>query len=174
MKNSESDVTVATFLDLERELAITRNVLAALPVEHFDWKPHEKSMTLGRLASHVADMPAWMRMTFDRDKLDAATAPRPPEKLSSRDELLDRFDRNVSELRDVVAKFDIGLLRRDWSMCQGDAVIVTKPRDFVYRVWCLNHLIHHRGQLCLCLRLLNVAVPTVYFNTADDPNFVFA
>jgi uncharacterized damage-inducible protein DinB len=161
------------FGDLERELAVTRKVLERLPADHFDWKPHEKSMTLARLALHVADLPDWMRVTLAQDELDMASAPRPPAELKDSAELLGRFDRNVAALRETVAKFDIANLNRPWSMRNGDQVIVTRPRATVYRVWSLNHLIHHRAQLCLYLRLLNVPVPTVYFNTADDPTWVF-
>jgi uncharacterized damage-inducible protein DinB len=70
-------------------------------------------------------------------------------------------------------QFAFANLDHPWSMRNGEHVVVTRPRTVVYRIWCLNHMIHHRAQLCLYLRLLNVPVPTVYFNTADDPNWVF-
>ena len=75
--------------------------------------------------------------------------------------------------REAVTRFDAANLDRPWTMRSGQEVIVTRPRTTVYRIWCVNHMIHHRGQLCLYLRLLDVPVPTVYFNTADDPNWVF-
>ncbi len=161
------------FGDLEREIAVTRKVLERLPAAHFDWRPHEKSMTLGRLGVHVADMPDWIRATVAADELDAANAPRPPEKLTDNAELLARFDRNVTAMREAVAKFDVANWERTWTMRRGEQVIVTRPRPVVYRVWSVNHMVHHRGQLCLYLRVLNVAVPTVYFNTADDTTWVF-
>jgi uncharacterized damage-inducible protein DinB len=173
MSSSEPTLKEIAFGDLERELAVTRRVLQRLPEEHYDWKPHEKSMSLGQLALHVAELPEWARVTIGQDELDAASAPRPPKTLKDRAELLERFDRHVAALRAVVEKFDAADLNRDWTMRNGTQVIVTKPRATVYRVWCLNHLIHHRGQLCLYLRLLNVPVPTVYFNSADDPTWVF-
>jgi uncharacterized damage-inducible protein DinB len=159
--------------DLERELKVTRTVLERLPAEHYGWKPHEKSMTLARLALHVADIPDWMRVTLAQDDLDMGSAPRPPAELKDSAELLGRFDKNVVALRDAVAKFDIANLNKPWTMRNGEEVIVSRPRATVYRVWCMNHMIHHRAQLCLYLRLLNVPVPTVYFNTADDPSWVF-
>ena len=161
------------FLDLEREIAVTRKVLQSLPEEHYDWKPHEKSMSLGRLALHVADMPDWIRASIAADELDAANAPRPPAKLESRAQLLERFDRNVAAMREAVKRFDPANWNNHWTMRNGEQVFVTRPRPIVYRVWSVNHMVHHRGQLCLYLRLLNVPVPTVYFNTADDPNWVF-
>jgi uncharacterized damage-inducible protein DinB len=162
------------FGDLERELAVTRTVLERLPQEHYEWTPHEKSMNLGRLALHVATLPDWIRVTIGQDELDVASAPRPPAKLKDRAELLARFDRNVIALRQVVEEFDAANLNQPWTMRNGQQIMVARPRATVYRIWCLNHLIHHRGQLCLYLRLLNVPVPTVYFNTADDPTWVFA
>jgi uncharacterized damage-inducible protein DinB len=161
------------FGDLEREIAVTRKVLERLPQEHFDWKPHEKSMSLARLALHVADLPDWIRASVAADELDAANAPRPPAKLDSLAQLLERFDRNVAAMREVVERFDVANWNNVWTMRQGDQVFVSRPRPIVYRVWSVNHLVHHRGQLCLYLRLLNVPVPTVYFNTADDPSWVF-
>lgn len=162
------------FVDLERELSVTRTVLERLPEEHYGWKPHEKSMTLGRLASHVADLPGWMLVTLTHDELDFAASPPPPPPSSTRDDLLARFDKNVAAVRDAVARFEPATFNREWTLRNGQQVLTTRPKDYVYRVWCINHLIHHRAQLCLYLRLLNVAVPTVYFNTADDPSWVFA
>jgi uncharacterized damage-inducible protein DinB len=162
------------FLDLERELSVTRTVLERLPESHFDYKPHEKSMTLGRLASHVADLPGWMLVTIGQNELDFATSPPPPPPATNRDNLLERFDKNVAAVHEAVARFDPAALGNDWTLRNGPQVMTTRPRDYVYRIWCMNHLIHHRAQLCLYLRLLNVPVPTVYFNTADDPTWVFA
>jgi uncharacterized damage-inducible protein DinB len=167
--NSLKDVI---FSDLERELTVTRTVLDRLPEAHYEWKPHEKSMSLGRLATHVADMPDWIRGTLAADELDAANAPRSPAQIN-KSQLLERFDKNVAAMRQAVANFDMAKWDRPWTMRQGDHIIVTKPRPIVYRIWCINHMIHHRAQLALYLRLLNVPVPTIYFNTADDPQFVF-
>jgi uncharacterized damage-inducible protein DinB len=163
----------AVFSDLERELAVSRRVLEALPPERFGWKPHARSMSLGRLAWHVADMPEWMRVTLAQDELDAANAPRPPAELKSREELLARWDRNAAGLREAVARFDPAKLDGTWTMRNGEQVFVSRPRSLVYRVWSVNHLIHHRGQLCVYLRLLDLPVPTVYFNTSDNPEWVF-
>ena len=161
------------FGDLERELAVTRTVLERLPPEHYGWKAHEKSMNLGQLALHIAELPNWIYVTIAQDELDASQAPRTPAELKERAELLARFDGHVTKMHDAVEHFDIANWNQPWTMRHGQEVIVTKPRSMVYRVWCLNHLIHHRAQLCVYLRLLNVPVPTVYFNTADNPAMVF-
>src|SRR5580658_9532138 len=142
------------FADLDRELTVTRKVLDRLPPEHYGWKPHEKSMSLGQLALHVATLPDWIRGTIAEDELDAANAPRPPKELKDRKQLLELFDGHVAAVRAAVERFDPAKWNHPWTMRRGQQVIVTKPRSHVYRVWCLNHLIHHRGQLCLYLRLL--------------------
>ena len=168
-----AELKQAIFVDLEREVAVTRKVLERLPEDRFDWRPHARSMTLGELGIHVADIPDWIRATLAADELDAANAPRPPAKLGGSAELLARFDRNVAAMRDAAGRFDPANWDRPWTMRNGGQVVVTRPRPVVYRVWSVNHMIHHRGQLCLYLRLLDVPVPTVYFNTADDPAWVF-
>jgi hypothetical protein len=119
---SATSLKDVSFGDLEREIAVTRNVLERLPAAQFDWRPHEKSMTLGRLAIHVADMPDWIRATLAADELDAANAPRPPEKLADSAELLARFDRNVAAMREAVARFDVANWERPWTMRQGARV----------------------------------------------------
>lgn len=96
-----------------------------------------------------------------------------PREYKDVPELLGHFDKGVVQLREAVARFDMADWEKPWSMRNGEQVIVTKPRPFVWRVWCVNHMVHHRGQLALYLRLLDVPVPTIYFNTADDPKFVF-
>jgi len=174
MQSNSLSLKDIAFSDLERELTLTRTVLVRLPEEHYGWKPHEKSMSLGQLALHVAELPGWARTAIDQDELDLATAPRPPRLIKDRGELLARFDHNAAELRDAVARFDAAKLGATWTMRNGEQVMTTRPRATVYRVWSVNHLIHHRAQLCLYLRLLNVPVPTIYFNTADDPTWVFA
>jgi uncharacterized damage-inducible protein DinB len=161
------------FSDVERELAVTRKVLAVLPLDKFDWKPHEKSMSLGQLGIHTATLPEWAMDAIAHDVLDFATAPRPPKRVADTAELLRLFDEKSAALLGAIMKFDPAKWDATWTMKNGEQVFTTQKRSKVYRVWCLNHMIHHRGQLCLYLRLLNVPVPTVYFNTADDPSFVF-
>lgn len=161
------------FSDLDRELKFTRSVLEALPEDKYGWKPHGKSMAMGNLALHVAYLPQWMQFALAQDELDAANAPRPPKELKSRADLLARFDTNADVLKEAVARFDPATMNHPWTMRNGAQIFVTKPKWMVYRTWSLNHMVHHRGQLCLYLRLLDVPVPTVYFNTSDRPEFVF-
>ncbi len=163
----------AIFGDVERELDVTRKVLSALPSDQFDWAPHTKSMSLGKLALHVATLPGWAQAALAADVLDFAAAPRPPAQVESSAELLAVFDNAANGLREEMARFDPAGWNRPWTMRNGEQVFTTAPRPKVFRIWSLNHLVHHRGQLCLYLRLLNVVVPTVYFNTSDDPTWSF-
>jgi len=161
------------FGDVERELNVTRAVLEAVPEEKFQWKPTEKSWPLQRMAHHVAQIPEWIVHTLALDELDFATMPRPSIPATKAD-LLALFDKNAAEVRKVIANFDMARMAVNWTIREGPKVIVSKQRLFAYRVWCMNHLIHHRGQLSMFLRLLGVPVPTIYFNSADKPEeFVF-
>src|SRR5437868_12995218 len=112
MSAEPSSLKEIAFGDLERELGVTRAVLARLPEAHYGWKPHEKSMTLARLALHVAEMPEWMRVTIAQDELDVGSAPRPPAELKDAAGLLGRFDRNVAALREAVARFEMANFNR--------------------------------------------------------------
>jgi uncharacterized damage-inducible protein DinB len=173
MSDARAKLKQTVFFDLERELRVTRAVLAAIPEAKFDWKAHPKSMSLGQLALHVANLVDWMRLTLDRDLLDVTNAPNGQFNLKTNAELLQRFDENVATLRKVVEEFDISQYYNDWSLERGGQTVTTQPREKVWRVFSVNHLIHHRGQLCVYLRLLDVPVPTVYFNTADNRAMTF-
>lgn len=161
------------FCDLEREIAATRRVLGRVPEEQFCWKPHEKSMSAGRMAMHVATNLQWFLMTLEGDGLDMASPPSMPMEATSSKELMATFEQNAAACRAALAKIDEGALVQTWTLRQGAQVLYAAPRVVVLRVWCLNHLIHHRGQLCVYLRLLNLPVPAVYFNSTDEPEWKF-
>lgn len=171
--NEVNGLKSVAFGDVDRELRVTREVLLALPADRLEWLAHAKSMSLGRLASHVADLAEWMRGAIAGDELDASNAPRTPAGPPNKEEIIARFDRYAAGLRAAIEAFDMSRWDRDWTMRNGAIVILTKPRPFVYRVLCFNHLIHHRGQLAVYLRLLDLPVPTIYFNTADNPAMTF-
>jgi|SRR5581483_1405627 len=164
----------ALFLDLDRELNVTRRVLERMPQDKFAWKPHEKSMSLGRLAMHVATLPQWMHDTLTTDGLDMLTAKGPRTEANDLSDLLAEFDRHAANVRNAVSKSDDATLSSAWKLRKGDAVLFENTRAYVVRVWCLNHMIHHRAQLCVLLRLLNLPVPAVYFNSSDEPEWTFA
>jgi uncharacterized damage-inducible protein DinB len=161
------------FGDLERELKVTRKVLERLPEKDFGWKPHEKSMSLGRLAMHVATLPQWMLTTLTQDELDFANPPQIRTEPKDHADLLQEFDKHVAAVKAATAHIDDKALQKPWTLRQGEKVLHSSSKATIMRVWCLNHMIHHRAQLCLYLRLLNVPVPAVYFNSADEPQWMF-
>ena len=161
------------FCDVERELATTRRVLERVPEEHFDWKPHEKSMSLQQLAGHVATMPIWCVLTLEQDGLNFTSPPNIPRDFSSRAALLKTFDDHTAKFRDAIKRLDDAALEQTWTLKNADNVLYIASRAYVLRVWCVNHMVHHRGQLCTYLRMLDVPVPAVYFNSADEPEMKF-
>jgi uncharacterized damage-inducible protein DinB len=161
------------FIDIDREIAVTRRVLERLPEKDFAWKAHEKSMNLGRLAMHVANLLQWTVDTLDRDELDMASPSKMRNEPTSLADVLETFETNAKAVARAMEKTDDARLRGTWTLRQGDQVLVAEPRARILRVWCLNHLVHHRAQLCVYLRLLGEPVPAVYFNSADEPEWVF-
>jgi uncharacterized damage-inducible protein DinB len=155
--------------DLDHELATTLRVLERVPEGHFPWKPHERSMSLGQLASHTANLLHWQAVILRQEEFDLATA-APPSKEgpASRDELLRKFDELATEVMEALGRADESALMRAWLLRRGDQVLLIQPRAAILRSMGLSHMIHHRGQLCLYLRLLDVPVPSVYGPSADE------
>ena len=161
--------------EFDHEMAVTRKTLERVPEDKPDWKPHEKSMTMARLAGHVAELPSFVTIALQNDSFNvrpAAGAPqRQPLVMSSRKQLLDAFDSNVAGLRNSLSNASDETLMKSWSLLNGDKTIFTAPRIGVVRSFCLNHIIHHRAQLGVYLRLNNVPVPSVYGPSADENPF---
>lgn len=156
-----------TFLaELRQEAIATRKILAAVPVDKSDWKPHEKSMKLGRLATHVAEIGSWVRFTLLQDELDFAKSDFKPFVYSSTEELLDYFDKNIADAEAVLSTCGDEILRDNWTMRTGEQIYFTQAKGEVVRTWCFNHLIHHRAQLGVYLRLLDIPLPGTYGPTA--------
>jgi uncharacterized damage-inducible protein DinB len=156
------------FADLESELATTRRVLERVPDEHLAWKPHEKSMSLGGLATHIANLVRWQVGMLRQDDFDFATSPPPMTAAPSREALLATFDANVAELRAAFAETSDDALSRDWTLRRGEHVVFKRPRSIVLRSAGMMHVAHHRGQLTVYLRQLDVPLPSVYGPTADE------
>ncbi|HEX8521501.1 MAG TPA: DinB family protein [Tepidisphaeraceae bacterium] len=173
MNTTASSLRALAFGDLDRELSVTRKVLERLPEDRFDWKVHEKSMPLGHLAQHVVNLLTWSLDTIQKDDLDLTTIPPMAKSASSRAALLQAFDQKSAAVREAIEALDDAALARPWTCRMGEKVLATQPRALILRVWCLSHLIHHRAQLCVYLRLLNVPVPAVYFNSSDEPEWQF-
>ncbi len=157
--------------DLENELATTRRALERIPDEHLDWKPHARSMSLGGLSTHLATIPLYGMLILSSDELDFGK-PMPPNPLAtSRDEVLSRFDERVAGLRPLVESVEDSALLVPWTLRRGEHVILRQPRAGMLRTFFLSHMVHHRAQLGVFLRLLDVPVPPSYGPSADETTF---
>lgn len=160
--------------EFDHEMANTRKTLERVPEEKFGWKPHEKSMTLGRLATHLAEIPGWTEHTMKAESLDV----NPPgghrasaAEAASRRELLALFDRNVAAARAAIVATPDSEYGKAWSLLNGGKVVFTLPKAAVLRAFVLSHSIHHRAQLGVYLRLNDVPVPSIYGPSADEGAF---
>lgn len=157
--------------EFDHEMANTRKTLERVPEDRLGWKPHEKSMAMGRLAVHLAEIPGWVVPTIDQDSLDVAPPGGPPyqsPKGNSRREILAIFDKNVAAARAAIAGAMDAHLKKSWSLLSGGKTAFTLPRIGVLRSFIMNHSIHHRAQLGVYLRLNNVPVPAIYGPSADE------
>ena len=157
--------------EFDQEMANTRKTLERVPEGKLAWKPHEKSMTMSRLATHVAEIPSWAIFTIEKDSLDIAppgAPPYQPQLANSRKELLEIFEKNILAARKAIAGATDQHLLKPWSLLFGGKTIFTLPRISVLRSTVMNHLIHHRAQLGVYLRLNDVPVPAIYGPSADE------
>ena len=156
--------------EFDAEMKNTRKLLECVPDGNFEYQPHPKSMTLGRLASHVAEMPGWAMMTIERDLLELEPGFK-PHIAASRAELLESFDKCVAEARKQIAVTTDNHWSKPWTLKFGGKTIMSMPRSEVIRSTVMNHLIHHRAQLGVYLRLNEVEIPGMYGPSADEAKF---
>ena len=154
--------------EFDEEMAATRRVLERVPDGRIDWTPHEKSMPLGRLASHVAEIPDWGANAVGQEGLSFDPATFVPRNLKTTAENLALFDGAVKAARAALAAAPDADFAKPWSLKMGDKVMFTHTRGAVYRRFCISHMVHHRAQLGVYLRLLGVALPGIYGPTADE------
>ena len=156
------------------ELASTRRCLERMPDEKLGFKPHERSMSAGDLAGHLAQIPFWGVMTFDRVELDIEPVGGPaytrPAVTSVAAELAE-FDKRANELKEWLAKTSDEAMMSPWTLLKGGKPVLTMPKIAVYRSFVMNHMIHHRGQLTVYLRLMGIPVPSLYGPSADEGAF---
>ncbi len=160
--------------EFDLEMANTRKALERVPEGKFGWKPHPKSGSMGWLAAHLANIPSWISMVIQQDSLDLAPAgapPTPPPAPKDQKELLEGFDRNVSQSRKVLSAATDEQLMKPWSLLKTGEIIMTLPKVAVLRSFIMNHIIHHRAQLGVYLRLNDIPVPSTYGPSADEGNF---
>lgn len=163
-------MTQALLQELELEMPNTRKTLERVP-EKFDWAPHPKSMKMGRLAQHLAEIPDWAVKAISLDELDLAPPGAPPQQphvATSRAQLIQTFDKNVAAAKAALVGTNDDHLMRPWSLKMGGKTILTLPRIAVLRNFVLNHNVHHRAQMGVYLRLNDIPVPSVYGPSADE------
>jgi len=163
-------ISQALLPEFDQEMANTRKALERVPDGKFDWKPHDKSGTMGWLAGHLATLPNLALMALAQDSFDLATRPTLP-KLNNRAEVLAAFDKGIAEARKAIAAASDEHLMKPWSLLNGGQTLLSLPRIAVLRGFFMNHLIHHRGQFTVYLRLNNVPVPSIYGPSADENPF---
>ncbi len=154
--------------ELKMEAAATRKMLEHVPTDKNDWKPHAKSMKLGNLAAHVADLPGWVVMTMNADELDLSKMDYKPNIATSTADLLANLDKNVDQAVAALESASDEDFDKMWTLRNGEHVIFTMPKKVVIRSMALSHHYHHRGQLSVYLRLLDVYVPGMYGPSADE------
>ena len=159
--------------EVQQEMAQTRKTLARVPDDKFSFKPHEKSMDMGALALHIAMMADWGADTLKKDDFDVAPADGAAYEMpaaKNTEEVLALFDKAVVKFQDALSSTEDEAMMKQWSLLSGGKPIFTMPRAAVVRSMILNHLVHHRGQLCVYLRMNGVPVPALYGPSADEQN----
>ncbi len=157
--------------EFDMEMTKTRKTLERVPDDKLDFKPHEKSMTMGRLAGHLAELTSWLPGTIDADSFDVAPVDGPkyqPLHAASRQQALDAFDKNVAAARAALERATDENLMKPWSLLSGGKTMFTMPKIAMIRGFVMNHTIHHRAQLGVYLRLNGIAVPSIYGPSADE------
>ena len=159
--------------EFDEEMKNTRRLLECIPDGKLDYQPHPKSMSLARLASHVAQVPSWTKFTLDQEVLDMEPGSK-PVILRSQAELLQAFDEGVAEARQRISVASDDDWQKMWTFKVGGTTVISMPRSAVMRSVIMNHLIHHRAQLGVFLRLNDVKIPGMYGPSADEQSFMDA
>lgn len=153
--------------ELDQEAVTTRKMLERIPTDQFDWQPHKKSMTLQRLATHVAELPSWVTLAVTTDELDFASNPYSPVTVNNTGELLDYFERSLADGREHLINATEEKLLENWTLRDGEQVYKVATKGEIVRLaYC--QIVHHRAQLGVFLRLLDVPIPGSYGPSADE------
>lgn len=169
----EQTVTIGQMIaaELKQEAVATRKMLERIPADKFSWQPHEKSMSLVRLAGHIVEMVNWTEPTIKEDELDFAKSEYKPKEYAENSELVADFDQNVANAVEVLNSTSNETLMQNWRLRNGEEIYFEMPKAAVMRTMVMNHIIHHRGQLAVYLRLLDIPVPSIYGPSADEQIF---
>jgi uncharacterized damage-inducible protein DinB len=165
------NLAAALIGELQQEAATTRKCLERIPADKFDYKPHEKSMTMGRLAVHVAEMTGWVIETVNKSELDFAAMDYKPFEPQTTEELVGFLDKIMTQATEALQNASDEAMMEPWTLRNGETVYFTMPRAQVLRGMVFNHIVHHRGQLSVYMRLNDIPVPALYGPSADDQMF---
>jgi len=158
----------AFIAELQMEAASTRKMLERVPTDKNDWKPHEKSMKLGRLSSHIAELPGWIAMVVTTDELDLSKMDYKPTIATSTEELTALHDTHVNKAIAALESTPDEDFEKMWTLRRGEDVIFAMPKKVVLRSMAYSHMIHHRGQLSVYLRLSGIPIPGMYGPSYDE------
>lgn len=153
--------------ELDREAIITRKMFAQLPDAKWDWQPHPKSMNITRLANHIAELPAWIGMILFHDELDFSSQPYQPTSYSNTEDLLTYFEDVLNQGKEDLSKADVAELEKKWTLRDGDIIYTTETKCEMLRMT-FSQIIHHRAQLGVYLRMLDIPIPGSYGPSADE------
>jgi len=156
--------------ELENEALTTRKMLERVPTDKLGWKPHEKSMEMRALATHIAELPTWITMALTTDELDFAANAYQPTEIKNTEELLQHFEKSLEDGRSQLLPVKLDHLEENWTLRNGDEIYSVSPKYAVIRM-ALNQIVHHRAQLGVYLRLLNIPIPGSYGPSADETDF---
>lgn len=156
--------------ELEQEALTTRKMLQRVPTDKFSWQPHKKSMTVKQLATHIAELPTWITMTFKTDELDFAANPYQPANVNTTEELLAYFEKSLADGKTELKEENEHLLDKEWTLRNGQQIYSVRPKTDVIRM-SINQIIHHRAQLGVFLRLLDIPIPGSFGPSADEMDF---
>jgi len=156
--------------EFDHEMTVTRKLLERVPDDKLAWKPHAKSYSLGQLAQHVATIPMWGSVTLTESEIDVGGG-QPPQQAQSRADILSLFDDNVTKTRSALVGKSDGELMVPWALKRDGHVIFSMPKASVWRSFVMSHLIHHRAQLGVYLRMQDVPLPSSYGPSADEAGF---
>ncbi len=154
--------------EIKQEAVKTRKILAKVPFENPDWKPHEKSMTIAKLATHIAENLRWGWYILESDFVDFANRPFGPSVVTSNEELLKVFEEHYNKVITALENANDEDLKKQWVVRSGDTIFMELEKKAAIRSWAMSHSVHHRGQLSVYLRLLDIPVPGMYGQSADE------